>query len=389
MAKKKATQSPDYLLLIIVAALLVIGLIMVYSSSYALGCEEYDQPPYFFQRQIIWAVLGTIGLMVMMRIDYHNWRRFSIFVMLVTVLMLVAVLIFGSERFGAIRSFFKGSVQPGEVAKLAVIIYIAHWLSSKGERIRQVTYGLIPFAILIGVIAGLILLQPDFSTAALIVLTAMAMFFIAGADLVQLLIGSLFGGAASTLLITRVPYRLQRIIAFIHSLSDPSKTSYHVLQSLIALARGGIMGQGLSESLQKLGNLPAPHTDTIFAVLGEELGLIGCLVVVGLFAALAYRGFKIALEAPDAFGLILASGITCWLIFQAVINIAVVTSTMPFAGLPLPFISFGGSSLVTSLTGVGLLLSISKSKRKAGKSNASFYFGWRDRRPRLSRSRRR
>jgi cell division protein FtsW len=358
--KAVQTGGIDVALVMAVAALLAVGLVMVYSTTYALGFRLYGDPNYFLIRQGIWVAVGAAVLLVMTRIQYTGWQRISILVMAGMLLLLAVLLIFGGERFGGRRWFFGGSVQPSELAKLAVVIYIADWLSSKGEQIRDVTYGLIPFAILIGVVTGLILLQPDFSTSMLIAATAFAMFFVAGAEVKQLAISFLVGGLALAILILQAPYRLERIAVFLDPMSDPSEEGYQIVQTLRALVRGGVTGQGLGNSQQKLGALPAAHTDAIFAVLGEELGLIGGLVVIGLFAILAYRGFRIAQDAPDTFGMMLATGVTAWLAFQALINIAVVTSTMPFTGIPLPFISFGGSSLVTSMAGVGLLLNISK-----------------------------
>ncbi len=354
------TRGIDVALVMAVAALLAIGLIMVYSTTYALGFRLYGNPNYFLIRQGMWVVVGVAALLIMMRIEYTGWQRVSVLMMAGMLLTLAVLLIFGGERFGGRRWFFGGSVQPSELAKLAVVIYIADWLSSKGEQIRDVTYGLIPFAILIGVVTGLILLQPDFSTSMLIATTAFAMFFVAGAEVKQLAISLLVGGLALVLLILQAPYRLNRIAIFLDPMSDPSEDGYQIVQTLRALVRGGVTGQGLGNSQQKLGALPAAHTDAIFAVLGEELGLIGGLIVIGLFAILAYRGFRIAQNAPDTFGMMLATGVTAWLAFQALINIAVVTSTIPFTGIPLPFISFGGSSLITSMAGVGLLLNISK-----------------------------
>lgn len=363
MAHEDNTIRPagvDMVLIIAVASLLAIGLIMVYSTTYALGFRIYGNPNYFLIRQGTWVILGTVALLFMMHIRYTGWQQLSVLIMAGTLIILMALLFFGGKRFGSQRWFLGGSVQPSELAKLAVVIYIADWLSAKGEQIRDVTYGLIPFAILIGVVTGLILLQPDFSTSMLIATTAFAMFFVAGAEVKQLAISLVVGGVVLALLILQAPYRLERIAVFLDPMSDPSEEGYQIVQTLRALVRGGITGQGLGNSQQKLGVLPAAHTDAIFAVLGEELGLIGGLVVIGLFAVLAFRGFRIAQNAPDTFGMMLATGITAWLAFQALINIAVVTSTIPFTGIPLPFISFGGSSLVTSMAGVGLLLNISK-----------------------------
>jgi cell division protein FtsW len=246
------------------------------------------------------------------------------------------------------------------VAKISIVIYIAAWVTSKGDKIRQISYGLLPFAILIGLVTGLILLQRDLSTALLIAVTAWIMFFFAGADLLQLFATFVFGIATFLLMIAREPYRMERIAAYLNREADPSGSSFQVNQALIALASGGLFGKGLGASSQKFGFVPAVHTDTIMAVLGEELGLIGCLVLIGLFVLVAYRGLKIAIEASDPFGTILAAGLTCTLAFQALVNMAVVTATVPYAGVPLPFVSYGGSSMVTSMACVGLLLSISR-----------------------------
>ena len=358
--KTVTTHKYDYLLIVIVAALLIVGLMMVYSATFALGYQLYGQPTYFFIRQALWMGLGLMAMIITALIEYHTWRRWSIPIMAGALLLLGLVLVVGNDRFGGQRWLLGGSVQPGELAKMAVIIYIADWLSSKGARIRQVTYGLIPFAILLGFVIGLIMLQPDFSTAVLIAITAVAMFFIAGGEVWQMIVSGLLGGTTFALLVTRSEYRLARITSFLNPIGDQLGSNYQVRQILIALGSGGITGLGLGASRQKFGYIPASHTDGIFAILGEELGLIGCLVVIALFALLAYRGFRIAIAAPDAFGTVLAAGITCSLIFQALINIAVVTATAPFTGIPLPFISFGGSSLVISMTGVGFLLAVSR-----------------------------
>lgn len=354
-------QKYDYLLIITVAALLIVGLMMIYSATFALGYQLHEQPTYYFIRQLLWMGVGLLAMIVAARIEYHTWRRFSIPIMTVTMLLLMLVLVIGDVRFGGQRWLFKGSIQPSELSKLAIIIYIADWLSSKGEQIRKVSYGLIPFAILIGIITGLIVLQRDLGTATLIATTAVAMFFIAGGSLWQIGLSGLLGGSTLYLLITRSSYRMARLTAFLDPLNaDPLREGYQIRQILIALGSGGLTGLGLGASRQKFGYIPASHTDGIFAILGEELGLIGALVVIGLFAFLGYRGFRIALEAADSFGTVLAAGITCSLVFQAIVNVGVVTASLPFTGIPLPFISFGGSSLVISMASVGLLLAVSR-----------------------------
>ncbi len=351
----------DYLLMITIAALLVVGLMMIYSATFALGYQLYSQPTYYLIRQLLWMGIGLLVMIVFARIEYHTWRRFSIPMMVFMLLLLGVVLVIGETRFGGQRWLFNGSIQPSEFSKLAIIIYIADWLSSKGEQIRKVSYGLIPFAILLGFITGLIVLQQSLSTAILIAGTALVMFFIAGGNLWQIIVSVLLGGGTIAFLTTQSAYRLARVVTFLDPLNaDPLDNGYQIRQILIALGSGGLTGLGLGASRQKFGYIPASHTDGIFAILGEELGLIGSLVVLGLFAFLAYRGFRIALAAPDSFGTVLASGITCSLILQAAVNIGVVTASLPFTGVTLPFISFGGSSLVVTMANAGLLLAISR-----------------------------
>ncbi|MBN1937592.1 MAG: putative lipid II flippase FtsW [Anaerolineae bacterium] len=380
----------DYVLVVIVAALCILGLMMVYSSTFDMAFLEYDNPNFFFHRQMIWMGLGAAAMIVLARIDYRLWQRWAILIMAGTLLMLGVVALAGNEKFGAARWLWNGSIQPSEVAKISVVIYIAAWIASKGDKIRKITYGLLPFAILIGLVAGLILLQRDLSTAFLIAVTSGLMFFFGGADLLQLFASLVFGLATFAFMIKQEPYRIERIKSFLNPMADVQGSAFQLNQALMALASGGVFGLGLGGSQQKYGYVPALHTDTIVAIVGEELGLIGCLVLLGLFVFLAYRGFKIALDAPDAFGVLLAAGLTCSLIIQALVNIAMVTATLPYAGITLPFISYGGSSLLTSMASVGLLLSISRGRRVIqGTRRASVDFGRRDRRARVSRTDRR
>ncbi|HIC89139.1 MAG TPA: cell division protein FtsW [Anaerolineae bacterium] len=382
----------DYTLLLIVATLLALGLVMVFSASYERAPDLEVSPIYFFRKQLRWALLGLTGLIVMAYFDYRVWRRWAIPIMAVTLLGLVAVLFIGSRILGSRRWLLGGSAQPSELAKIAVIIYIASWLSSRRSQLSDVTYSLVPFAVLLGLVSGLIVAQPDLSTAILVVLTVVSMFFIAGADWRQLSILFLIGAVTFALLITQSEHASTRFRIFLDSFWDPLHSeNLHIRELVRALASGGVFGNGLrgGEATQP-GHLPFPWSDSVFAILGEKLGLMGTLLVVGLFAALAYRGFRVGMEAPDTFGMFLAAGITCWLVFQAIINIAVVTAIAPPTGLTLPFISFGGSSLVVSLAGVGLLLSISRGRAEGNRPiHASFDLWWRDRRPRLSGSRRR
>jgi cell division protein FtsW len=276
--------------------------------------------------------------------------------------ILVLLLFVRGGEDQAQRWLMGNSVQPGEVVKLAVIIYIAAWLASKGDKIRQLTYGMVPFAMLLGLVTGLIVLQPNFSTAFLIVCTAVAMFFVAGADVAQLLIGGVVGGLSLAVLVRTSEYRWQRVLTFVaNPLRDPLGRGYQTTHAIFALQSGGVAGVGLGNSVQKMDNLLyAPHTDAIFAIIGEELGLIGCLVIIAMYALLVYRGMRIARQCRDPFGALLATGITCWFVFQAALHVGVVTATVPFTGVTLPLISFGGSSLVASMAAIGLLLSISR-----------------------------
>ncbi|MBE7472205.1 MAG: putative lipid II flippase FtsW [Anaerolineae bacterium] len=359
--KTDESHKYDYLLIITIAALLIIGLMMIYSATFALGYQLYDQPTYYFIRQLLWMGVGLLVMIIFARVEYHTWRRLSILLMTFTLLLLGVVLLVGQERFGGQRWLLNGSIQPSEFSKLAIIIYIADWLSSKGEQIRKVSYGLIPFAILLGLITGLIVLQRSLSTAVLIALTAIAMFFIAGGNLWQIIASGILGGGTIAFLTAQSAYRLTRVATFLDPLNaDPLDSGYQIRQILIALGSGGLTGLGLGASRQKFGYIPASHTDGIFAILGEELGLIGSLAVLGLFGFLAYRGFRVAMLAPDSFGRVLASGITCSLIFQAIVNVGVVTASIPFTGVTLPFISFGGSSLVVTMASAGLLLAVSR-----------------------------
>ncbi|MGD2143164.1 MAG: putative lipid II flippase FtsW [Anaerolineae bacterium] len=359
----RARGDPDFILILSVAGLIVAGLMMVYSATFDWSYQEYDSSLHIALRQFRWVGVGVVALVVFTVIPYRWWEKIAVPVMGVTLLSLLLVLFLGEDVFGARRSFLGGSVHPGELAKLSMVIYIAVWLSSKGDQVRDVTYGLIPFAVLLGVVTGLIVAQPDLGTAALIGLTSLAVFFFAGADIFQLAVAGAVSAVTFFFLITKFPHAMERITDWLEVWRSPELAGHHMQQTLIALGSGGPFGVGLGQGQQKLGYLPTPHTDSIFAVLGEEMGLLGCLFVVALFVLFAFRGFKITMDAQDPFAALLASGITCWITLQALINVGVVTALLPFTGMALPFISCGGSSMVSSLAGVGVLLSVSRGKR--------------------------
>jgi cell division protein FtsW len=351
----------DYWLALTVAALLVVGMLMIYSTTFDYGVLYQDgDATYYFRRQFTALLLGLGATVVILQFDYHVMRRLSVPMLGLTLLLLFVTLFLGETIFGARRGLAGGSYQPSEVAKLVTILYIAHWLSTKGDRIKQVTYGLVPFSVIVGVVCALIVRQPDLSTAALVALISFTLFFVAGADWRQVGVAGAIGLVVFVLAIIALPHARGRVDAYAIALRDPSQASWHVQQSLIALASGRWFGVGLGESNQKFGLLPAAHTDSVFAVLGEELGLLGALFVIGLFGMLVWRGLRAATKARDSYGSLLALGVTCWLAYQALINIAVITAVVPFTGLPLPFLSYGGSSLAISMVGVGILLNVSR-----------------------------
>jgi len=367
-------QQPDYLLLGLVVGLVALGLLIVYSSSFALGLLAFNDANYFVLRQAIWAVLGLIMLLVLMRIDYHWLRSISPLLMLVAIVALMAVLVpgIGLERGGAQRWITLGPLppaQPSEFAKLALIIYVAAWLSGKDTLVKSFALGFVPFVLMVGVVAGLILLEPDTGTAAVLIMTTVTLFFIAGASLTHLaaLVG--IGGVAASFLILTSGYRLDRVVAFLQAEDDPGGIGFHTLQLLIGLGSGGIEGVGVGASRQKFFYIPGSHTDGVFAVVGEELGFIGAMGVLILFAVLVYRGFRIVLNAKDDFGSLLATGIICWIAFQALINVGGITRAIPMTGIPMPFLSYGGSALASLLAAIGILLNISR--QATGPPNAA------------------
>lgn len=352
----------DAWLLIIVLALLCIGNVMVYSASSYAAARYQGDASYYFQRELMWTILGLIAMLVTIRVDYRQWRRISLVGIIIILPLLVIVLKFGVNVYGASRwiavgSFF--SFQPSELTKLVLALYIADWLARKGKQVSTFLYGLAPFVILVGIVLGLVLLENDLGSAIIIAGFATAMFFTAGANIMQFLLAIACGGLIF-LKEALNSYRYYRVAGFLHPFKDIMGINLQLYQALLAFGSGGWFGLGLGASRQKTGYLPFPYTDSIFPVIGEELGFIGCALIVILFLFLAFRGFRLARRTPDLYGALLATGITTWLILQAMINIGANTGTIPYTGVPLPFISFGGSSLVVSLAAVGVLLNISR-----------------------------
>ncbi|HET6316400.1 MAG TPA: putative lipid II flippase FtsW [Chloroflexota bacterium] len=347
-------------------ALLVLGTLMVYSASFAVAHNEFNDDAYFLIRQLVWDLIGGVALLLAMRVHYRRWRSWSVPIMLLVIGLLILVLVpgFGFRSYGATRWIRLGpflQIQPSELAKLAIVLYLGDWLARRGPIVREFFKGLLPFAIIVGIVAWLVEVQPDLGTASIIVGGAACIFFVAGANLMHIaLLGSLGAAGAVFLMAHLSGYQLERIRAFLDPWSDVQGSGWHTAQGLIALGSGGPFGQGLGNGLQKFYWVPNAHTDAIYVIIGEELGFVGCVGVLCLFTILAWRGFLIAWRAPDAFGRLFATGLTCMLTLQALVNIAVATNSLPYTGITLPFVSFGGSSTVISLIAVGLLLNISR-----------------------------
>lgn len=356
----------DKPLLFTVIVLLMIGLLMVYSSSNAISREHYGNSYHFFKMQIIWCCLGVTAMIAASFFKFDNYRRLAWLGLGITGTLLALVLVpgIGIERGGGTRWIRIGrfSLQPVEFAKLALVIYIARFVGRNKEYVVSFWRGVFPSLLVLAIFCGLIYKQPDFGSIVLIGTVAFIMLFIGGAKIYQMF---LIGTAAITVAfveILREPYRLVRLTTFLDPWKDTSRSGYHIIQSFYALGSGGILGKGLGAGMQKLHYLPVPHSDFIFAVIGEELGLVGSVLIILLYMVIIWRGIHISLSVEDRFGSILAAGLTALLSIQAVINIGVVTGSLPTKGITLPFISFGGSSMLVSLTAVGILLNISKSK---------------------------
>jgi cell division protein FtsW len=361
-------HTPDYGLLTATLVLLIVGLITVYSASYALAEAETGDPNFYAKRQAVMAGLGLVGLLVAMNINYHILSRLSPLLMLAAIGLLVLVLLpgFGHEANGAQRWIQLGSLppmQPSEFAKLAVIIYMAAWLASKGDAVRDWSLGVLPFVLMVGLVGALIVLEPDLGTAVMVAAITGTLFFLAGARLWHVLILAASGTGIASLLILLGGYRVDRILSFTSAEADPSGLGFQTLQLLVAFGSGGLTGVGLGVSRQKFFYLPGSHTDGVLAIVGEELGFIGTMLVLALFLVVLWRGWLVMKRADDQFGSLLAAGILAWIGFQMLLNVGGVTRIIPLTGIPLPLLSYGGSSLAITLTAIGVLLSVSRYTR--------------------------
>jgi cell division protein FtsW len=380
-ALKRDAHEPDYIILVAVVALAAIGILMVYSAS---AIPSYARSQNTFQLvapQVLAGVLGLVAMVILMRVDYRYLRVVSVpLAALALILLLIVILPLpgplkglsisnnGSSRWLYLGPFLP-DIHPAEVAKLGLVVYLSHWLATRGKSIRSFWHGTVPFAVIVLPFLVLVVREPDLGTAAVIVLTVFALYFVAGANLLHILVAGAAGvGGGAAVVLAMGSYPLQRIQTLLDPWADPQGSGYQTVKGLEALSAGGFFGTGL-------GNdrifVPSDANDFIFSVIAQELGLVGGAVVIALFIAFAYAGIRTALRAPDTFGGLVAAGITAWICFQALINIGVVVAVVPVTGITLPFVSAGGSSLTVSLAAVGILLSISRETVERGWVSAS------------------
>jgi cell division protein FtsW len=367
IVRSYVSATPDTLLFASVAALVGIGLVMVFSASSAQALADHGDVAYYVKHQFVWLLVGLLCAFVAYRLDYHVLRRSAPYLLIGSFLGLCAVLVphVGLAAGGARRWVGAGpiSFQPSEFAKLGLVIYLAAILSTRGEHITSLARGVVPLCFVVFGMAMLVMMEPDLGTASLIVMTAFTMLFAAGARIPHLIAVLLVTVPPAALSVLTSPYRRARFMAFWDPLKDPHNHGFHIVQSLYALGSGGLFGVGLGASRAKFFYLPEQYTDFIFSVIGEELGLIGTVGVVLLFAIFAHRAIRVAVAAQDRFGFFLAIGCTATIVIQAFVNIGVVTSSWPVTGVPLPFMSFGGSSLVVSLICVALVANVGRYRR--------------------------
>jgi cell division protein FtsW len=345
-----------------VLALVGFGLVMVYSASAVYATQKFGSATYFLKRDLLWSALGLVALTVGMRVDFGAYRRWSYALLIASIGMLAAVLLVGARINGARRWFHVGGVsfQPAELAKLALVIYLAYSLAKKAEKVRSFTVGFVPHMIVCGVMMGLLLKQPDLGTAVILGLTTLLLLFVAGAKISYIFIACLAAAPVLYQAIVGTPWRLRRMLAYLDPWQYRYDVGYQITESLISVGSGGLWGLGLGDGKQKLFILPEAHTDYVMAIVGEELGLMGIGAVAALFGLLVWRGARAALHARDAFGCYLGFGITAMFGLQALVNLGVVLGALPTKGLPLPFVSFGGSTLLVDLFAMGVLLNISR-----------------------------
>ncbi|MBI2607682.1 MAG: putative lipid II flippase FtsW [Candidatus Doudnabacteria bacterium] len=365
MPKKLDLPKMDYVLLGLVLTLLAFGLLALSSASSVLSFERFGNNHFYVLRQITFgAIPGLILLYFFSRINYHVWQKFAPLLVLIGMVLLVLVLIpgIGFAVGGARRwiDFGYFLFQPAEFVKLAIIFYLASWYDKRKLNANDLYYGFLPTLFIVGIISGLIILEPDLGTMVGLALIAATMFFVGGAKIKHLFSTALASLLVLWLLIKAAPYRLERIVAYFNPQVDQQGISYQINQALLAIGSGGLWGTGFGQSRQKFNYLPETIGDSIFAIMSEELGFVRMTILLLILLFFAFRGYKIAKNAPDVFGKLVAAGITSWLVFQSLMNIGGITAIIPLAGIPLPFISYGSSALAISLASIGVLLNISR-----------------------------
>ena len=359
---KKRTFDP--IILVSAIALIAIGIVMVYSSSAVIAMQRYHDPQFFLKRHLMWLILGLISMVVVARIDYRKIIKltYPLLVFSIVLLILVFMPYFSKEVGGARRwlSFWAFSFQPAELVKFSMILFLTYSLVKRKDYLQDFTYGYLPNLVVIGVFFILIIVQPDLGSVVVMSIVAFILMVAAGVRFSFLFSTVLMMIPFLYMAIFKVGYRKKRIMAFLDPWNDPLGTGFQTIQSLLAFGRGGVLGLGLGEGKQKLFYLPEPHTDFVFSVIGEELGFIGISAVLSLFLILIWRGIRVSLRSPDLYGTYLSLGITLTIGIQAVINMGMAAGLLPTKGLPLPFISVGGSSLLISMVSIGVLLNISE-----------------------------
>jgi cell division protein FtsW len=379
VAVKERREVPpgDRTLLLIVLLLGLLGLVMVYSASGILAGKNHHDSTYFLKKQLLWMGLGLVVFLVASRVEVERLRRWIFPMICLIFALLIGVLLFGTEINGSRRwlRFGPMTFQPSELAKLFTVVYLSHYIAKKGDRLADFSEGLAPALIMIGFEISLILIEPDLGTTAIIVSIAFLLLFLGGISLRHLLPVGLAMIPLFLYWILKTPYRRERVMTYLNPWGDPGAAGFQMIQSYLALGSGGAVGAGLGEGRQKLFFLPEPHTDFIFAVIGEELGLVGTLLILFLFVWLLWKGTRIALATEEPFSRILAMGTTLLLTLPAFMNMGVVTGLLPTKGLPLPFVSYGGSSLMVSWAALGLLFNVSRQtqdfSRARGKGGAA------------------
>ncbi|GAB4469776.1 MAG: stage V sporulation protein E [Anaerolineales bacterium] len=396
--KRRIFLHLDLPLILVCVALLLFGLMMIYSASAELSFYFSSTRDLFsiygiFLRQVLALMIALITAPAILLIDYRTWKPFVFPAACVVILMLLLVLFFGESRFGARRGLLGGSYQPAELAKFVTVVYVAFWLESKKDSIKEITLGLIPLILILGIMSAFILMQPDYSAVLTILVIGGMLFFLAGGDWKQILLLVLGVFLMGVLIILFTDTGRTRVMNWMQGVSDPTLAPYQVQRALEAFYKGGIFGVGLGNSVTKSTGLPTPQSDSIFAIVGEEFGLIGTIFLLGLYLVILWRGLAISQRAPDHLGMLLAAGMTIWIVMEALINMAQIVNLIPFTGNALPFISAGGSNLVVSIFAIATVLNVAI-RSESNKETKDDLFTkmvnlrrW-DRRRRLSRSRR-